>query len=58
MRSSWPDGVTNYEDMRSYANTLFGEQCTIEDLLREVPEFAKKDGRFLIRVKGACKDVG
>ena len=49
MRSSWPDGVTSYEDMRSYAKTLFGEQCAIEDLLREVPEFAKKHGRFLNR---------
>ena len=56
MRSSWPDGVTSYEDMRSYAKTLFGEQCTIEDLLREVPEFAKEDGWFLVCVKGACKE--
>ena len=54
MHSSWPDGVTSYQDMCSYAKTLFSEQCTIEDLLRDVPDFAKRDGCFLIRVKGAC----
>ena len=54
MQSSWPDGVTSYQDMCSHAKTLFSEQCTIEDLLRDVPEFAKRDGCFLIRVKGAC----
>ena len=55
MQSSWPDGVTSYEDMCSYAKTLFSEQCAIEDLLTDVPDFGKRDGCFLIRVKGACR---
>ena len=57
MSSSWPDGVTSNNDyMHSSAKTLFGEQYKIEDLLREVPEFAKEDGWFLVCVKGACKE--
>ena len=53
MQSSWPDGVTTYGDMCSYAKALFSEQCTIENLLTDV-DFERREGCFLIRVKDAC----
>ena len=53
MSSSWPVGVTTEQDMRHYAETLFGK-CKIEDLLTGTPFDACHPGCFLIRVKGAC----
>ena len=50
--SSWPDGVSTYKDMLTYAQTLFGE-CEIENLLTDTP-FDGYLGCYLIRAKGAC----
>ena len=56
MPSSWPNGVTSYEDMCAYAKSLFGQECVIEDLLQDVPDFANRQGVFLIRIKGATRN--
>ena len=53
MDSLWPDGVRTREDMRRYAETLFGH-CEIEDLLRGA-EFENYPLCYLFRVKGACR---
>ena len=53
MDSLWPDGVRTREDMRRYAETLFGH-CEIEDLLSGT-EFENYPLCYLIRVKGACR---
>ena len=50
---SWPLGVTTASDMRRYAETLFGTDKTVENLLQGTC-FADRPHCFVFRVKDAC----
>ena len=51
-RSSWPHGVTSYEDTVKFGELVFGRGCVFEDYSCRLPK--QSADAFLLFVKGGC----